>query len=78
MDKEDVANLVDPPDKSVDQCINAVIMAGVNFFTTLGALGATGLLANLQIGLLAGFISAGSTFFATLAMQRGLMKKPEE
>jgi len=78
MRREKVCNLRDPPGSLRDQLINAGIMAGVDFFTTLGALGATGLLADPVRGLIAGAIAAGSGFFVTLAIQRGLYKKPPE
>ena len=72
-----MGNLKDPPNSYVDQLINAAIMAGLGFFTTIAGIGAAGLLSNWQTGLLAAGISTGLEFFVALAIQRGLMKKPE-
>jgi len=68
----------DPPNSWRDQVINAAILSGVDFFTTLGALGATGLMRDPVVGLTAAGIAAGSSFFVSLAIQRGLYKKPPE
>lgn len=54
---------------------DAVIMAGLTFFTTLGGLGATGLLSNPALGFTASIISAGGEFFAILVIKRGLKEK---
>lgn len=72
-----MGNLKNPPNGTADQLINAAIMAGVNFFTTIGSLGATGMFVDPVKGLVAGLIAAGSSFFVTLAIQRGLVKKGE-
>jgi hypothetical protein len=77
MKRENILNLKDCPNSLRDQAINAAIIAGFNFFTTLAALGATGLLGDPQTGLIAAGISAGLGFFASLFTQRGL-KKTEE
>jgi len=53
--------------------IDALIMSMLTFFTTLGALGITNLLT--AQGWLAAAISAGTEFFAILALKRGLVKK---
>jgi len=76
MNRAKVLKIVDPPNGWKDQLANAGIIAGVNFFTTLGGLGATGLLGDPLKGLIAAGISAGVGFFVTLAAQRGL-QKPE-
>lgn len=78
MDKNKVLNMKDPPNSTADVLTNAAIMAGLNFFTTLAAMGATGLLADLKTGLLGAGISAGLSFFLSLAIQRGLVTRPEE
>jgi len=69
-----ILDLKDPPNGLKDQVINAGIIAGFNFFTTLAALGATGLLGDPKTGLIAAAISAGLGFFASLFTQRGLQK----
>jgi hypothetical protein len=61
-----------------DAIIDAVIMAGLTFFTCLGGLGATGLMTDPKTGLLAAGISAATEFFAILAVKRGLKKPTEE
>jgi len=58
--------------KLQEALLNAVILAGLGFFTTLGGLGAVGLLADPKLGLCAAAISAGLNFFARLAIERGL------
>jgi len=65
----------DPPNNLRDQVINAGIMAGLGFFTTLAGVGAAGLLADWRTGLLAAGIAAGLEFFIALAAQRKLVKK---
>ena len=46
--------------------IDASVVAGFTFFSSLGGLGAVGLLANLEVGLCAAFISTGISFFGSL------------
>lgn len=58
-----------------DALIDAGIMAGSTFFTTLAALGAVGLLENPAVGLLAAGLAAGAQFFAVLAIKRGLRER---
>lgn len=77
MKREEVANFKDPPNSARDQVINAGIMAGLGFFTTIAGIGAAGLLSDWKTGLLAAGISTGLEFFVALAIQKGLMKKPE-
>ena len=60
-----------------DALLDASIMAGVSFFSTLGALGVTQLLTGVQ-GWLAAGIAAGSQFFVVLGMKRGLIEKGEQ
>lgn len=55
-----------------DLLIDSSIAAGMAFFTTLGGLGAAGLLADPQKGFLAAGISAGISFFAWLVMKRNI------
>lgn len=57
-----------------DSFFDAVIMSGLAFFSTLGALGVTGLLHNPE-GWLAAFIAGATQFFLTLAVKRGLREK---
>lgn len=75
MKRDKVMNVNDPPDSWRDQLINAGIMAGLGFFTTLAGIGAVGLMGDVKLGFLASGISAGFEFFLALALQRGLMKK---
>jgi len=67
------------PDGSRDYktaLIDASIVAGFTFFSTLGGLGATGLLAEPEVGLLAAAISTGISFFGSL-MASLQIKKPQ-
>lgn len=54
--------------------LDAGIMSGISFMATMGGLGASGLLANPQQGILACTIAALGEFFAILAAKRGLVK----
>jgi len=74
VDKSDVANLVDPPDGLKDQILNAGILAGVGFFSTLASVQATGIIKDPVTAVVAAGISAGLEFFLSLAIQRGLKK----
>jgi len=56
--------------------VDAGIVAGFTFFSTLGGLGATGLLANPLVGCLAAGISTGIAFFSSLIASLSI-KKPE-
>jgi hypothetical protein len=56
--------------------IDSAIVAGVDFFTTLGGLGVAGLFADPTKGLIAAGISAAAGFFFTLAVKRGVISKP--
>jgi len=58
-----------------DAVCDAGIMAGLTFFTTLGALGATGLFTNPSVGFVASTIAAGAMFFEILAVKRKLTAK---
>lgn len=78
MRKDKVLNMKDPPNSAADILVNACIMAGLHFFGTLAGLGATGLMADWKLGVLAAGISAGLSFFVSLAIQRGLVQEPEE
>ena len=56
-----------------DAVVDALIMAGLTFFTALGGLGATGALMGREV--LAAGIAAGTQFCLTLAIKRGLRPK---
>lgn len=75
MDRNHVLNLKDPPNGFRDQVINAGIIAGFNFFSTLAGLGATQAVKDPTTCFLAAAISAGVSFFASLVTQRGLKKE---
>ena len=77
MDRKKICHIVDCPNSLGDQILNSLIMAGNAFFGTLVGLGATGIVQDSQLAIISAGISAGFTFFSTLAMQRKL-KKPEE
>jgi len=53
---------------------DALIVAGLNFTSTLAGVGAVGLLKSPCESLVAAGIAAGVGFFATLAAKRGLKK----
>lgn len=55
-----------------DAIIDALIAAGMSFFATLGGLGATGLLDDPVTAILASSIAGGVSFFAWIAMKRGV------
>jgi hypothetical protein len=76
----DAHGRVDPNEKFdwQDAFIDAGIMAGLTFCTTLGGLGATGLLGDPKTSILAAVISASTQFFLILAVKRGLKKPIEE
>ena len=75
MDKKKIMNHVDPPNGWKEQIVNALIIAGVNFFGTLAGLGATQVVSDPYLCLIASGISAGFSFFSSLAVQRGLLKE---
>jgi len=56
--------------------IDAGITAGFTFFSTLGGLGATGLLSNPWLGFCAAGISTGIAFFGSLIASLNV-KKPQ-
>jgi len=76
--RDKVCNLRDPPGSLRDQLINALIMAGIDFFSTLASISAAGIITDPARSLLAASIAAGLGFFMTLAIQRGLYKRPPE
>jgi len=78
MNRNKVLKLKDPPNGIVDQVINAGIMAGLGFFTTLAALSIAQIKVDPWACLAVAGISAGLQFFVSLATQRGLYKKPEQ
>jgi len=57
-----------------DAVADALIMAGLTFFTTLGGLAMTDLLRNPSGWISAG-VAAGAQFCAILALKRGLREK---
>lgn len=69
-----VMNHIDPPDGIKDQLINASIIAGFNFFSTLASIGITSITSNPLQAIIAGTISAGIGFFGSLMVQRGITK----
>jgi len=56
-----------------DSLIDSGIIAALTFFTSLGGLGATGMVAGREI--LAAGIAAATQFFMALAIKRGLRKE---
>ena len=66
-----------PKNEWKEAIINAGIMAGFAFFTTLAGVQATALRTDPVGALLSATISAGITFFGRLIIERGL-KKPIE
>jgi len=79
MDKTEILSIVDCPNSIGDQVVNSMIMAGNAFFGTLiGIIGATQTVpTNWKLSLIQAGISAGFTFFSTLAIQRGLKRSEE-
>jgi len=71
---KDAKLVITKKNPDADIIINALIVAGQNFFTTLAGLGAAGLLSDVKAGMLGAGISAGLAFFGSLAIQRGLKK----
>lgn len=57
-----------------DAIIDALIIAGLNFFATLSGISITQIIHEPCKALLASAISAGLGFFSTLALKRGLLK----
>jgi len=72
MNVEEVLNHVDPPNRWKDQIVNAVIIAGFNFFSTLASLSVTQIVTNPKTALIASGVSAGLGFFGSLMVQRGI------
>jgi len=75
--RSQVLNLKDPPDAWRDQRVNATILAGLGFFTTLASISAAGIRADPATSLLAAGIAAGLEFFVAMAIQRGLYRKEQ-
>jgi len=61
-----------------DMLYNSLIMAGLTFCTTIGADMTTGGDTLKPLPWIRALISAGSTFFGSLAIQRGLKKGESE
>lgn len=55
--------------------LDALIVAGFTFFSTLGGLGATGLLGDPETGFMAAAISTGIAFFSSLMASLQIKKK---
>lgn len=70
-----ILNLTDPPNSWRGMLLNAGIMAGQAFFTTLASTNIIGIRADPVTHLAAAGIAAGLTFFTSLAIQRGLTKE---
>jgi len=66
--------MTDPPNGLGAQLVNAGILAGLGFFSTLASLTAVGITTDPVTSLTAAAISAGVNFFTTLALQRGLRR----
>ena len=60
-----------------DALLDASIMAGLSFFTTLAGLGASGLLGDPTKALLSAGIASAVQFFTMLGIKRGLVKEGE-
>ena len=56
--------------------VDGLIVAGLNFVSTLGGISITHIIADPLSALLASLISAGQGFFITLAFKRGLIHRP--
>ena len=69
-----ILNLTDPPNGLKEQIGNAGIMAGLTFFTTVGADLGTGGDYTKPLTWIKAAIAAGATFFGSLVIQRGLVK----
>jgi len=74
MNKEDALNLTDPPNGLKDKALNAGIVAGFTFFSSLAAQTYTGDINDTIKALITAGISAGVVFFASLMTQLGLKK----
>mgnify|MGYP001117786680 CR=1 FL=1 len=57
--------------------VDASVVAGFTFFSSLAGLGATGLLANPETGLCAAIISTGIAFFGSLMVSLQIRKPTE-
>jgi len=55
--------------------IDAGVIGGFAFFSSLAGIGATGLLSNPELGLTAAIIAGGLSFFGSLLISLGI-KKP--
>jgi len=64
----------DPDNELREALINACILAGLSFFTTLAGITAAGIKANPITSILAAIIAAGCTFFSRLAAELGITK----
>ena len=56
--------------------VDGLIVAGLNFVSTLGGISITHIMADPLSAFLASLISAGQGFFLTLAFKRGLIHRP--
>jgi len=60
-----------------DALLDALISAGLTFFTTLGGIAVTQLVSNPTSTVIAAGVAAGGQFFAILAVKRGLREKQQ-
>jgi len=58
-----------------DIILNALILAGLGFFTTLAGISITQIITEPKATFLAALISGGIQFFISLSIQRGLRRQ---
>ena len=67
--------ILDPKEEPLrDMLLDALIIAGLNFFSTLAGIGAVGITSDPVRSLIAAAVAAGVGFFSTLAIKRGVKK----
>ena len=74
-DSKVVAVVSTAQNDGLDMLINAAIMSGLGFFSTVAGLLASGLVTEPFNACFAAGISAGTQFFMSMAIQRGLKKR---
>ena len=60
---------------NLDMLINAAVMSGLGFFSTVAGLMAAGIVSEPMMACFAAGVSAGTQFFMSMAIQRGLKTK---